>query len=443
MRLVAVVVLLTSTFAASADDHWPVFRGGERAGVVEAKSLPAVWDERTNVAWKADVPGAGWSSPVVWGTRVFVTTAVSDDEQRKPRKGLYIADLTGKEPAGEHKWNVHCFDVRTGKELWKRTAFAGKANSTIHLKNSLASETPVTDGQRVYVYFGNVGVACYDIDGNPVWSQKTPVHKTRMGWGTAASPALHGNKLFVIHDNEEKSFLMALDAKTGKQLWRVERDEGSNWATPFVWTNQMRTEVVTAGTKRVRSYDLDGTLLWDLKGMSVISIPTPFAAHGLLYVASGYVLDPIQKPVYAIRPGARGDISLGSEKTENKYIAWCQRQAGPYHPTPLVYGDYLYVLYDRGFLACYEAKTGNEVYGRKRLSGGASAFTASPWAYDGKVFCLSEDGDTFVVQAGKDYKLLGRNKLGEMSLASPALAGGRLFVRTQSKLWCLRDARKN
>jgi outer membrane protein assembly factor BamB len=442
MRFIAVLVLLSCAWIAAGDDHWPAFRGGERAGTAEAKTLPAVWDERTNVAWKVDVPGSGWSSPVIWGKRVLVNAAVSDDKQREPRKGLYIADITGQAPPGEHCWNVYCFDTLTGKELWRRTAFKGKANSTIHLKNSLASETPVTDGERVYAYFGNVGVACFDMYGKLIWSQKTPVHKTRMGWGTAASPALHGDKLFIVYDNEEKSFLMALDSRTGKQLWRVERDEGSNWATPFVWTNQVRTELVTAGTKRVRSYDLDGKLLWELKGMSVISIPTPFAAHGLLYVASGYVLDPVQKPVYAIRPGAFGDISLASGKTENKYIAWCQRQAGPYHPTPLVYGDYLYVLHDRGFLTCYDAKTGKEVYGRKRISGGASAFTASPWAYDGKVFCLSEDGDTFVIQAGKEYKLHGRNKLGEMSLATPALAGGSVFIRTQTKLWCLRERGK-
>jgi outer membrane protein assembly factor BamB len=440
MRFLAVLLLLSSAHLAVADDHWPAFRGGDRAGLADAKALPAAWDDRTNVAWKAEVPGAGWSSPVVWGTRVFVTAAVSDDKQRTPRKGLYIGDLKGESPPGEHRWNVHCFDARTGKELWQRTAFTGKASSTIHLKNSLASETPVTDGERIYAYFGNVGLACYDMEGKLVWSQKTPVHKTRMGWGTAASPTLHGEKLFIVHDNEEKSFLAAIDKRTGKQLWRVERDEGSNWTTPFVWTNPLRTELVTAGTKRVRSYDLDGKLLWELKGMSMIAIPTPFSASDLLYIASGYVGDLFWRPVYAIRAGASGDISLESGKSENKYIAWCQRYAGPYHPTPLVYGEYLYVLHDRGFLACYDAKTGKEVYAKRRISGGASAFTASPWANDGKIFCLSEDGETFVIQAGKEYKLLGRNKLGEMSLATPALAGGSLFLRTQTRLWCLRQA---
>jgi outer membrane protein assembly factor BamB len=442
MRHLAIAVLLSCSLRGWADDHWPAFRGGARGGVAEGKTLPATWDERTNVLWKAEIPGAGWSSPIVWGDRVFITAAVSDDKQREPRKGLYITDLQGQPPAGEHRWNIYCLDARSGKELWKRTAFTGKMSSPIHLKNSLASETPVTDGERVYAYFGNVGIACFDVEGKLLWSQKTPVHRTRMGWGTGASPALHGEKLFLIHDNDEKSFLLALDKRTGKQLWRVDRNEGSNWATPFVWKNNLRTELVTAGTRRVRSYDLDGKLLWELKGMSMISIPTPFAAGDLLYIASGYVGDFFQRPVFAIRPGASGDISLSSEETKNKYIAWYQRYAGPYHPTPLVYGDYLYVLYDRGFLACYDAKTGKEVYGKKRLGGGASAFTASPWAYDGKIFCLGEDGETVLVQAGKEFKVLGRNKLGEMSMASPALAGGSLFLRTQTKVWCLRKTER-
>src|SRR5262249_8372832 len=160
-----------------------------------------------------------------------------------------------------------------------------------------------------------------------VWSKKTPAHRTRMGWGTAASPALDGDKVFLVHDNEEKSFLLALDRHTGKQLWRVERKEASNWATPFVWKNGLRTELVTAGSGGVRSYDLDGKLLWQLRGMSMISIPTPFARHGLLYVTSGYVADPFLKPLYAIRPGAAGDVSLKRGEAANKYVAWCQRQA--------------------------------------------------------------------------------------------------------------------
>jgi len=438
MRLSALLVLGLLFSPAQAND-WPGFLGGQRAGAV-AKTLPSTWDTNTNVLWKTPIPGAGWSSPVVVGDRVFVTSAISDDKQAEPRKGLYITDLKGKTPPGKHRWQIHCLDATTGKLLWTRTAFQGEMTSTIHIKNSLASETPVADDKHVWAYFGNVGAACYDHSGKLVWSRKTAVHPTRMGWGTAASPALAGDKLLLVHDNEEKSFLTALDARTGNQLWRTDREEGSNWATPFVWRTPKRTEVVTAGSGRVRSYDLDGKLLWSLKGMSILSIPTPFTAEGLLFITSGYVADPFLKPVYAIRPGATGDISLAKEEKSNKQIAWCQRQAGPYHPTPLVHDGLLYVLYDRGFLACYEAKTGKEVYGKRRLGSG-SAYTASPWAYDGKIFCLGEDGETVVVQAGREFKVLGRQRLGEMSLATPAVAGGSLFIRTQTKLYCLRQGR--
>jgi outer membrane protein assembly factor BamB len=434
MRTLPLVVflLLVPTLRA---DNWPCFRGPEAAGIGKGQAPPTKWDDKTNIHWKTDIPGAGWSSPIVWGKRIFVTAAVSDAKQASPRKGLYIADLKGKPPAGEHRWNLYCLDAESGKILWTRTSFQGKAGGPIHLKNTLASETPVTDGKHVVAYFGNVGVACYDLDGKELWKKKTPAHPMRMGWGTAASPALGDGKLFIVHDNEEKSFLTALDVTTGKQLWRIDREERSNWATPLVWKTPTRTEVVTAGSGKVRSYDLAGKLLWELKGMSILSIPTPFTADGLLYVTSGYIAD-LHKPLYVIRPGATGDISLRSGESSNKSIAWYASQLGPYHPTPIVYEGLLYLLYDRGLVYCYDAKTGKEVY-KRRL--GASAFTASPWAYDGKIFCLSEDGDTFVIKAGKEFEVLSRNRLGEMSLATPAVAGGSLFLRTQSRLYCVRQ----
>jgi outer membrane protein assembly factor BamB len=250
---------------------------------------------------------------------------------------------------------------------------------------------------------------------------------------------LHGDRIFVVNDNDEQSFLVALDKKTGKQLWRVERDEKSNWATPFVWKNEQRTELVLPGTKKVRSYDLDGKVLWELGGMSSIVIPTPFAMHGLLYVCSGYVGDKV-RPVYAIRPGASGDISLKDGATTNTFIAWYEKTAAPYNPSPLVYGDHFYVLFDFGFLSCRDARTGRELYDKQRINPeGATAFTASPWAYDNKVFCLSEDGDTFVFQAGPEYKLIGKNSLGEMCMATPAIARDSLIIRTMSKLYRIQN----
>ncbi len=255
---------------------------------------------------------------------------------------------------------------------------------------------------------------------------------TSYGWGTAASPVQHKGRLYIVNDNEKSSFLVALDAKTGKEVWRVSRDEKSNWATPFIWENAQRTEIITCGKKKVRSYDLDGKLLWEMGGMSSIVIPTPFAKFGLLYISSGFVLDPL-RPVYAILPGASGDITLKKDQTSSTYVAWSQRQAGPYNTSPIIYGDYFYVLYDRGFFGCYDARTGKEIYNKQRI--GPNAFTSSPWGYDGKIFCLGEDGDTFVIEAGPTYKLLGKNSLDEMCMASPAIARGSLIIRTLSKLY--------
>ncbi len=305
------------------------------------------------------------------------------------------------------------------------------------MKNSYASETPVTDGERVYAYFGNVGLFCFDMQGKPLWSQRYGPYAMRFGWGTAASPVLHEGRIYIVDDNDDQSFLLALDKKTGKQIWRVERKEKSNWATPYVWNSGKRTELVTPGTMKVRSYDLDGNILWELGGMSSITIPTPFSKFGLLYITSGYVGDQV-RPVFAIKPGAKGDISLKPGETSNEYIAWHQPTAGPYNPSPLIYGDIYYTLLDRGFFTAHDARTGQEIYGKQRIDPAASAFTASPWAYNGKVFALSEDGDTFVMQAGKEYKLLGKNSLDEMCMATPAIARDSLIIRTASKLYRIR-----
>jgi outer membrane protein assembly factor BamB len=433
-RLLPLVVVLVGGLAvAAAEPNWPAFRGGAQGSVAKDKALPDTWAADKNIAWQIDLPGRGWSSPIVWGDRIFVTTVETDAKLPDQKKGLYINDLTGKPQEGEHHWMVYCLDWKSGQTLWKKEAFKAEPASPIHIKNTYASETPVTDGERVYACFGNVGLVCYDLQGKEIWSKKLTPRKTRMGWGPAASPALDGDRLYLVNDNEEQSYLTALDKKTGEEVWKVERDEKSNWATPFIWKNDQRTEIITAGSKRVRSYDTDGKVLWELSGMSIVSIPTPLAGPDLLYVSSGYILDPTIKPVYAIRPGASGDISLKEGETSNKWIAWSQKQAGPYNPSPLLYGDYFYVLYDRGLLSCFEAKTGKMVYEKERL--GAPQVTASPWAADGKIYCLSEDGDTIVVQAGKEFKILGKNSLDDMALATPAVLRGSIVLRTQSKLY--------
>lgn len=435
-----IVILLLLVGPANGQNHWPGFKGAG-VSVTNAPTLPTEWDTKKNVAWVSEIPGKGWSSPIVWGDKVFVTSVTTEKEAFAARKGLYIQDLQGKVEPGEHRWTVHCLDLKTGKLLWTQEAKKGPAPSSIHIKNSYASESPACDGERVYTYFGNVGLFCFDHTGKQLWSKEWPPVKTRMGWGLGASPVVHDGVVYLVNDNEEKSFLTALDAKTGKEKWTVERQEKSNWATPFVWVNDQRTEIITAGTNKVRSYDLQGKLLWEIQGMSSLSIPTPFVANGLLYVTSGYVLDPFIKPMYVVRPGAEGDITPKKDETTTKHLAWVDRKIGPYHPTPIVLGDFLYVLYDQGFLSCFEARTGKMVYERQRISASARAFTASPWAYGGNLFCLSEDGETYVIQGGPEFKVLAANPLEEMALATPAIAQGRLLIRTQGKLYCLMQSK--
>jgi outer membrane protein assembly factor BamB len=261
-----------------------------------------------------------------------------------------------------------------------------------------------------------------------------PSYKMRSGWGHAASPVVHKGAVYVVNDNEEDSYLASFDAKTGKERWRVPREKGSSWVTPYVWQNAQRTEIVTVGLRKVTSYDLDGRLLWELTGVSTLSIPTPFAADDLLFVNSGFRIEPF-KPVYAIRPGASGDISLPKEATSSKFVAWSNPTLGTYNPSSIVYRGIHYALYDTSLFAANDARTGADIYGKQRISADSTGFTASPWAYNGKIFVLSEDGDTFVLQAGPEFKVIGKNSLNEMTLATPAVADGSVFIRTASRLY--------
>lgn len=429
MKFVLCVLLAANVFAG---DNWPQFRGPGSTGVMDDPALPDKWSATENVIWKVDVSGVGWSSPIVWGNRIFVTSVISSGAGEAPKKGLYMGGER-KPPTDEHRYVVYAIDFKTGETLWEREAHRGVPGAR-HLKNTYASETPVTDGERVYVRFGNVGLFCYDMNGKLLWAHPAQPQPTRYGWGTAASPVLHQNRVYIVNDNDGHSYLEALDKKTGAQVWKVDREEGTNWATPYIWEHDGKTEIVTPGTGKTRSYDLDGKLLWQFGGMSSIVIPTPFASHGLLFVTSGYVGDQI-RPVYAIKPGAHGDLTLAKGATEGEGIAWYKPTDGPYNPSPIVYGDYYYTLLDRGFLSCLDAKTGKEIYGKQRMDPAAGAFTSSPWASNGKLFLMSEDGDTFVVAAGSEYKLLWKNALDEMTMATPAIAQGSLVIRTASKLY--------
>jgi outer membrane protein assembly factor BamB len=436
--ITAVLCLLVNLQAA---DQWAQFRGPNAGVVADDPSLPDSWSESEHIVWKTQIPGLGWSSPIVWGDHVFLTTAISTGVEAPPTKGLYDpSEGHGKlrSPAPQ-KWIVYDVDFKTGKIRWQRELRSAVSPIAKHVKNSFASETAATDGERVYVSFATIGVlAAMDLNGQVAWTVDVGGLNGglngRSEYGTASSPVLHKDRLYLVNDNSTKSFLAAFDKKTGNELWRVSREENESWATPFIWENELRTEIVTAGTGKVRSYDLEGKLLWELKGMTILATPTPFTAHGLVYISSGYP-GASPRPVYAIRPGASGDISLKAGETSNQHVVWYQPQLGTYNTSAIAYGDYFYTLLDRGFLLCHDAKTGKQIYGRQRISADASGFTASPWAYNGKIFLLSEDGDTFVVQAGAEYKVVGKNSMNEMTLATPAISRGSVFIRTQSKLY--------
>ena len=461
-QLLFAVVMGMATLASggAAQMDWPQFRGPEASGIADGANLPERWSATANVAWSIDVPGRGWSSPIVLGGTVFVTSAVSAKAFKAPSTGIfgndYIAelqkqglsgeeimkrlrdrDLEGPEESGEIAYMVFAIDANTGKTKWSREAHRGLPPGGRHRKNTYASETPATDGERLYASFGgNVGIFAYALDGTPLWTHTWPPQPIYLDFGTASSPVVHDGRVFLLHDNEGESFLASLDAKTGKPIWSVKRtgNEGraSGWSTPYVWKSGARTEIVTLGRGQVVSYDLEGRELWRLKGITQAQ-PTPVAANGLLYVATGSQGE-TGRPLFAIRAGASGDISLRPDETSNAFVAWYQPRFSGYTPSPLVYRDRVYVVNNNGVLQVADAKTGVEVF-KARVGGGGQTFSSSPLASDGRIYLQSEDGDTFVLRAGDKYDEIAKNSLGEMSLATPAPDDGALFIRTQTKLY--------
>ncbi|MEL6104912.1 MAG: carboxylesterase family protein [Planctomycetota bacterium] len=441
MKATSAVRLLFVSFiicvpCVSAED-FTRFRGADATGVAkDHPALPDRWNKTDNVAWVVDVAGQGWGSPIVVGDRVFVSSVVADEENIQPKPGLYLGKGVRDPAKGIHHWMVYCFDLKSGDELWRREAHTGRPLVPRHPKSSYAAETPTTDGERLFVLFGDLGLYCYSLEGDLIWSKEIEPKKTNLDYGAAASPVVHDGQVFVVYDNKEDSWIASYDAETGSQRWRTDRDETMSWATPFVWQNELRTEIVVPGQRLNRSYSLDGKELWGFDGdMSVLVIPSPFAAHGLCYVSSGYVGD-AHRPTFAIRPGANGKLAAGGKFDKSEFIQWYQPQASPYNTTQIVYGDFLYTVYDQGFMTCHNALTGELVYGKRRFSPKGS-FTSSPWAYNGKVFCLSEDGLTYVIKAGPEFEILATNPLDELCIATPSVVGNQLLVRTMSKLYCI------
>ena len=468
MRRRTVVVMICSVLSVALvtgsepSVAWPQFRGPSGAGVLSEGKLPTSWTAKDNIAWAVEVKGRGWSSPVAWNDTVFVTSAISPGAFKAPSTGIfgndYVAELAKQglsedeavkkvvsrdieltRESGEVRYMVYALDAKTGTVKWEREAHRGAPVGGRHRKNTFASETPTTDGERLYAYFGNVGLFAYTMDGKPVWNTRFDPQPMYLDFGTAASPVVSDGRVFVVHDNDGKSFAAAIDAKTGTPLWRVERDLPSGglksgWSSPFIWTHAGRSELVVIGKQHAIAYaPHSGTELWRLKGLTGQSTPSPIAAGGLLYLATGSQGES-NRPVFAVRPGASGDISLAKGEEQNSFVAWSHPRASAYTSSPLVYRGRMYVVNDNGILTVFDSQTGKEIY-KARAGGSGNTFSASPWAADGKIYLLSEDGHTFVIEAGDKYVELSKNSVDEMSLASPALAPDAIFLRTQTKLY--------
>ncbi len=499
LALVAGVGTIVGMVTATRAENWPQFRGPAASGIVAQSQLPSTWSAEKNIAWKAKLPGVAWSQPVVWDERIFVTSAITEnqqppavggpgggrggpngppgarrgargdredgprpgnqaegnrreggrpeaergegarpDEERRGQRGPGGRGGFGRSaqpPDQLYRWVVMCLDRDSGKLLWERVAHEGKPTIPTHRSNTFASETPIVDGERVYAYFGMTGLYCYDLGGKLLWKKDLGSFPMSSGWGTGSSPALEGDRLFVQCDNEEASFLVALDKRTGDELWRVDREEESNWSTPYVWKNKHRTELVTAGGGKMRSYDpATGKVLWEVAGISGRCSATPVGTDDLLYVGVGGGRGGAG-PLVAIRASAEGELDLADTSAESG-IAWSTPRAGPPMASPLIYDGAIYVLEQRGgIISCYDAQTGKERY-KKRLEG-AAGFTASPWAFDGKIYCLDETGQTFVIAPGPEPDVQAINKLDDQFWSSAAVAGNHLLLRGVNYLYSI------
>lgn len=442
-RLLSFCLFVVTCATIANAQNWPSFRGPAASGVVESQGMPVKWDgeKSVNVLWKTPIPGLAHSSPVVWGNKVFITTAVSANPKEETRYGLY-GDVAPVKEESKQTWKVYCLDKQTGKILWERVAYEAIPKIKRHPKATHASSTPVTDGKRIIALFGSEGMYCYDLNGKLLWKQNLGVldagwfYDPDYQWEYASSPIIYKNLVIVQADIQKNSFIAAYDLQTGKQVWMTPREEIPSWGTPTVYEGKTRAELITNGTKAIRGYDpMTGKELWRLTPNSEITTPTPFAALDLIFVTSGYA--PIQ-PIYAIKPGASGDITLKDGKESSEFIAWSKKRGGPYMPTPLVYGDLLYACSNNGVLSAYNALTGERVY-QQRLADRGGAFTASLVASDGKIYLSSEDGEIFVVKAGMKHELLSVNPMGEVLMATPAISDGMLIVRGLKNVYAIAE----
>ncbi len=441
MRYFALLLTVAALFAA--DDDWPRWRGPQDDGMARGDA-PLEWSDTKNIVWKAAIPGRGHSSPVIWGDKIFVTTAVAAEAAAAPaapsppgappgpgRKGGGGGAGGGAGADREHKFVVLCLDRRTGKVLWERVAKTATPQEGYHGRyGSFASNSPVTDGRHVYAFFGSRGIYCYDLEGKLAWQKDFPAMRMRNAFGEGSATVLDGDGLYLKFDQEQGSYLVALDKHTGKELWRVDRDEQSSWSAPLVVTHGGRRQVVVSASNRVRSYDAaTGKLIWETSGLGSNVIPAPVRLGEVVYTMSGH-----REPnLLAIRLGREGDL------TGTDAIAWTSNRGNSYSASPVLHDGKLYFVTDSGMLSCLNARTGEPYYIQQRLPKPYS-FKSSPVGANGKLYLATENGDVVVVKMGETFEVLATNTLADqMFIATPAVAGGSLYLRSQGTLYCIRN----
>lgn len=455
--LLVVGSLLLYSFMPSQPD-WTQFRGPENNMIAKGTNYATEWNDSLNVAWKTDLSGEGWSSPIICSDRIFVTSvflekaaprAKSAVQQTPPplpptqvaQAGQPVAPPPPQAPDDSYKqevyrWELTCFDLKSGKELWKHVAYNGAPRIRKHQASNYACETPVTDGKRIYAYWGMIGVFCYDLNGKLLWQKDLGAYETQNGWGTGSSPVIYNDLLYIQVDNEENSFLVALDAATGNEKWKVNRNEKTNYATPVIWNNKFGTELVTLG-KYARSYDpTTGKTIWELNMGDGMTIPSAVYDESHIYV--GKAGGP-NKPgiLFSVKAGSKGNITPADSSLISNGVEWTIRKAGIANPSPLLYNGLLYLLSSRGGeICCHDATTGILVYKEKVPN--VSACWATPWAQGNKIYFYDEKGITQVVQAGKEFRFLSKNNLNDKFWASVAITDDAYIFRGVKKLYCVR-----
>lgn len=449
MKTLAALSLVLSTATLAHAQQWPQFRGPMARGVVEGRAVPTEWNVESgrNVAWKTAIPGLAHSSPIVWGERLFVTSAVREDGEAK-LSSLYGSPGYGagesEKDEGEHAFKLYCLDKRSGVLLWERTAHEGVPKTRRHPKSSHANSTPAADAKHVVAFFGSDGIYCYDHRGELLWKRDLGTFdvgapgydEEGFQWGFASSPVLVGGKVVVQCDNEGESFLAALSLEDGKELWRTARDEDSTWSTPTVHATSANggAQVIVNGYKHIGGYDLEtGEQLWKLVGGGDVPVPTPVVAGELVFLTSAHGRS---APVRAVHVEARG--LLDPDPDESEHHVWSLARRGIYMQTPIVCGEFLYCCSDGGILGCYDAETGEEVY-RERLGRGTSGFSGSAVAVNDRLYFTGESGEVFVVKAGYEFEVAAVNAMGENCMTTPAVSEGTLFFRTRHHVVAIRD----